>query len=383
MVEKVLEDASYQVQLKNPSEVQTPEQIDLEIVALDNLMLRIQNRRAEFCRARNQSALISSCLPAELIAEIFLFALAMSPSQVPSSSVATTLPLVLGQVCSAWRNLAWELSELWDTFHCRISKGRCPAQARLLSEWLLRSHERPLSIRLSFLDDEFHWNDLGAPIDIVNVLNRHRHRWLALDLVLAPSWYEPLRMETTLDTLISLSLRPTASAFSAQRMDMFLLAHQLREISLSHHYLRNVHLNWDNLIKISFSTASVDEAVELIRRCNNLVTCILDELYPFEDEYALPLTPFSHRRIEVFHIGCRVNLDTEIFIILNCLALPSLRNLSIMLPEQVGNPLQTIGELITRSECPIQKLRIHGHTLLEQDMIDFLQSVKSLKSIEN
>jgi len=66
MVEKVLEDASYQVQLKNPSEVQTPEQIDLEIVALDNLMLRIQNRRAEFCRARNQSALISSCLPAEL-----------------------------------------------------------------------------------------------------------------------------------------------------------------------------------------------------------------------------------------------------------------------------------------------------------------------------
>lgn len=122
---------------------------------LQNLVER-RNHIAE--DLESHKALISPArrLPSDLILEIFLFCLPTDryPSFTPSEA-----PLLLGAICSGWRQIALHSPRLWSEFAImpsyKPSLWRQPAtqtyrpQIVGVEEWLKRSGELPLNILLS------------------------------------------------------------------------------------------------------------------------------------------------------------------------------------------------------------------------------------------
>lgn len=66
-----------------------------------------------------QSSSPISALPAELLAEIFIFCLPTDRYPIPTP---TDAPLLLTQVCSLWRSVAISLPGLWTAIHIKFCR---------------------------------------------------------------------------------------------------------------------------------------------------------------------------------------------------------------------------------------------------------------------
>ncbi|KAF8211064.1 hypothetical protein K438DRAFT_1449849, partial [Mycena galopus ATCC 62051] len=80
-------------------------------------------------------------LPTELTSEIFINCLS-SGRVVPR---ARTPPLLLAQVCSKWRAIAFSVPELWN---CVRPRHLSANTIQLLELWLHRAGTLPISISL-------------------------------------------------------------------------------------------------------------------------------------------------------------------------------------------------------------------------------------------
>jgi hypothetical protein len=77
------------------------------------------------------------------------------------SMLNATIPLVIGRVCRAWRDVAWSIPRLWSSLSLQLD-GRTALDCVLLEEWISRSGVLPLSIQL--------WLDGASHHDIWSIL---------------------------------------------------------------------------------------------------------------------------------------------------------------------------------------------------------------------
>ncbi|KAJ7457590.1 hypothetical protein B0H11DRAFT_2062728 [Mycena galericulata] len=94
----------------------------------------------------NRSALIPepcafSDLPPEIISDVFGLCLSVQVTPAPSEA-----PLLLGQVCRRWREIALSTPRLWNEIF--LFDPHCPSICSLLEVWLSRAHDCPLHISL-------------------------------------------------------------------------------------------------------------------------------------------------------------------------------------------------------------------------------------------
>ncbi|KAJ3574691.1 hypothetical protein NP233_g1600 [Leucocoprinus birnbaumii] len=126
-------------------------------------------------------------LPIEVISKIMLIATQLSIKEMNESEIyppplhqRIPVPLVLGQICSAWRTLAWGLRELWATIPLAISRGCYEKQVLLLDDWLLRAGDtQDLFIVLTLARDETelqYFKDY-PPRDILAKLYKRSNQW--------------------------------------------------------------------------------------------------------------------------------------------------------------------------------------------------------------
>jgi hypothetical protein len=99
-------------------------------------------------------------MPPEILSEIFLYCVAMVLFEPASGSRGLYLdktPLLLGKICSGWRNVSLSTLRLWTFFRLRAKSQHLEAHVLLAETWLARAGACPLSIAL----DYYHGGDIS------------------------------------------------------------------------------------------------------------------------------------------------------------------------------------------------------------------------------
>lgn len=353
-------------------------QMDAKIGQMDHLIDTLLRQRAVISQRRNQYAPIGR-LPIEILSEIFRWTFRVSGQDSPSYPGPTTVPLLLGKICSHWRNIAWGLSEIWATFHCHLSRYKTLVQKTIMEEWISRSGIRLLSIHISY--DNPVWDDaVDGQTHIIEALIPHCRRWESIDLTLPESWHQALAaVKGKLDNLASLKVRPSGNGFVITSLDFFSYAPLLRSITSSQYYLTDLEYPWTQLTTASFRFISIDEALEIVTRCPNLVTCRFDDLADIEGHFPMRDTP--HKNIQQFIVTLNTYISITPF--LDHLSLPNASFLGLILPEFYPDPLQAVHILVQRSECRLKTIQIAGVDIPSLDLIDFLKCYQGILHFNN
>ncbi|KAF7329428.1 hypothetical protein MKEN_00204900 [Mycena kentingensis (nom. inval.)] len=167
----------------------------IQVDALDEQIRALTAQRDELVAYIDpRLALVSPCrrVPAEILQKIFMDCL---PEDSAAAYEPASAPLLLGRVCSQWRDVAHGTPELWASLHVPFSFfAREVDRTEALDAWLSRSGTRPLSLSIVGTDGQMlrpTW-DYNAPrVDpyqpaivacALSILLRHAPRWKHLQL---------------------------------------------------------------------------------------------------------------------------------------------------------------------------------------------------------
>ena len=125
------------------------EVVELDVLSEISEPLRL--KRYDLKRKINQfhSPIVRQLFP-DVMSIIFEFCL---PNFAEPSTNPSSIPLALGSICSRWREIAWSTPGLWSSLVVCVS-GKLDSHMATTSsimiaqEWLARSGQLPLSIRI-------------------------------------------------------------------------------------------------------------------------------------------------------------------------------------------------------------------------------------------
>lgn len=261
------------------------------IARIDELRLK-ETKIDDFVRSHRALIPAIRRLPVELIQRIFFWSL---PNRNPAMNVKEA-PMLIGRVCSTWRQISLATPQLWCGLHLHAGSSLTShgqqAQLQLYGDavtaWLSRSGNLPLSI--SFTDVEC-W---GVPDDeaqkpyLLDALIVFSHRWKHINLRIPNLYCRRFSHLTEADV----PLLETA-AFEITQVHPEL-------ISTSLSFLRSKSLHtaaiynsasiasafpfcWENLTKIFVGSSFTEsgrlmlyQAVNILRACSRLIACALE-----------------------------------------------------------------------------------------------------------
>ena len=125
-----------------------------ELAELDTLLKHLRLKRYELKRKINRShSAIIRHLPPDVMSTIFEFCLPYFTDDYNHFLAFIredfSFPLSLGAICSYWRDIAWSMPSLWSSLVARVRSNNDPhIIAGVAQEWLARSGQLPLSIRI-------------------------------------------------------------------------------------------------------------------------------------------------------------------------------------------------------------------------------------------
>ncbi|KAF9484529.1 hypothetical protein BDN70DRAFT_917557 [Pholiota conissans] len=375
-----------------PDKARQISHIDAEVLRTEDAIVALVKKRALLKRKRN-TFVPAVNLPSELLAMIFEYA--CSPSPDDESGVAdvqercelcpgdANFGIFIGAVCSAWRSIAKGASQLWSTVNMRVSNKQAGRQAALLRYWLSNSGQRPLKVRLIEDDEndneenEDDWGINTTSTAVINVLAGHAQQLQFVDLFLPSAWKQTLnRISRNLPLLTHLTLRVADGSPSLPRVDYFVSAPQLREVTLVGYSVADVSLPWAQLERLDGEYFSAFECLETLRLCPRLRRCTLEQLY--RGIFPMAPVPMTHTALEALEL--LVDTPTELGALLGALTLPALRSFVLSLPDE--EPLiPKVLPLIARSACALETLHLVGVTPPEDELVACLGMLPGLREL--
>ncbi|KAF9481691.1 hypothetical protein BDN70DRAFT_854645 [Pholiota conissans] len=264
-------------------------------------------------------------LPVEITAEIFQACIPVF-NMDDAIDAKEFVPLLLGSVCSSWRRIAWSAPTLWSSLTLRLNTTHIHTQIVLLDEWLSRSGDLPLSIRL-FSEEEIHWASATTPGTAIEVIKKYASRWRGLDLRLPTSCYKYLpSSDEHLPMLQSLNLNPPGGQGERRhKVDMSNSA-KIQHLSLSCVYLISMKFQWVHVTDLRLEAFYVDECLEALRQSPQLQSCSLRNIIGGDDGHALPDAPLVLPALRNFSI--ENEKDTHIALLLDTIMMPSMTRFS-------------------------------------------------------
>ncbi|KAJ7698027.1 hypothetical protein B0H17DRAFT_340780 [Mycena rosella] len=146
-----------------------------EISRMDKIIQDLAHKRdvlAEFINAHLAMVSPARRLPDDIVRDIFVACL---PSQRNPLIISDESPLLLCQICRAWRQLALTTPRLWASVHAVIpNQPKVLKLAEILTEWLNRSGVLPLSISVVFSKS---WTGADAALPVLTRLISFSPRW--------------------------------------------------------------------------------------------------------------------------------------------------------------------------------------------------------------
>ncbi|KAF9443042.1 hypothetical protein P691DRAFT_809556 [Macrolepiota fuliginosa MF-IS2] len=238
----------------------------------------------------------------EILQEIFYHCLPTAHNTVMCSQEP---PLLLGRVCSQWRQVAYSTPRLWTRIHI-IATRPTPVHYQLdaarreaVTAWLSRSGVLPLSISMSTNRAGFSRragtlvNDQMQPY--LDLIAPYTQRWKSIYLNLPNLDWAGFFNEfnaSDLPLLESLHIegdrrrRDQASLdiTSLSRKDGILQAPRLHNLSLASYIPRLLELclRWDDLtyLDLGSRSLSLEDVAKALARCPNLEACSISIMTP-------------------------------------------------------------------------------------------------------
>ncbi|KAJ7072788.1 Hsp70 protein-domain-containing protein [Mycena amicta] len=279
----------------------TPDaQLQAKLATLDKELSAAQQVLAVHMRALT----FARQIPIEVLQVIFAFTLpAASPnSESEFTNVHPTkheAPLLLCQICSAWRNVALSTPRLWQTLSLSLDRRRGKWRD-LVETWLARTEEYPLT--MSFTSER----KLGNPgpnvpyfnEHVVRMLRPHAKRWRRLQLDV-PAITMMKLLSSTLPQLDTLELNTRGdyvglylSVVEVPRLSrVFIVGDKSdpQRIFMPFEHLTELHIR-------DFPTP-LDQCYRILAKCKNLVRCTMHISPAMATATSLQNRPFSLPRL--------------------------------------------------------------------------------------
>lgn len=238
-----------------------------------------------------------SRLPPEIASHIFTLFLPNDVDNSYSISYPTGLlpttaitPLRLGAVCQAWREIAWSTPALWSSISIDMFATN-KATAEIVREWLRRSGELPLYIRLyAGLDQaSLEYYPIPSRCDahaqrVFDAVNNYANRWIYIDLELPTSFMQKVRCISSQIAMVE-TLRITLLASEVlepplDKTKQIDLHGRLSPTKLLVHglHLAQVGIQWNNLTHVEAFDLSIAECLDLLRMAPAMTHLILTRL---------------------------------------------------------------------------------------------------------
>ncbi|KAF9466730.1 hypothetical protein BDZ94DRAFT_132786 [Collybia nuda] len=267
------------------------EELEAQILRTEKLLAQLVRKRVPLKRKINSRFAPVLQLPLEISSEIF-------SSCFPSNSWGlwhSKTPLALGEVCSAWRDLAWSMPWLWSTVSLDIRQ--CSAiHAVLLSEWLGRTAELPLSIHLRLVCDILTPPEVRSAAHLLDVLTLHSERWCHIDFDIPFFFPNGIRSKgpVAFPLLRNMSLHVMGAG---SQVEAFRLAPNLRTVCLKGFIPGSVALPLSQITHIRLGPTTADECLNILSGTPNLTHCIFEDI--LRSDVVNP-SPILARRLESF-----------------------------------------------------------------------------------
>ncbi|KAJ7202877.1 hypothetical protein GGX14DRAFT_653358 [Mycena pura] len=259
------------------------EDADAELAGTLAHLERLKIRRHDDLVLLNQLASPFLRLPPELICDIFICCLP-PPRTLPSPRDA---PLLLGQVCHQWRNIALSFPVLWSSICLAavFAASHGNGLLALLDTWLERSGNSHLSLSIVLGSSENHrrsdLNQIMYETGRSSLFRKVRHssyRWRELEVVRRledlpaifqrdDPWHLPQLVKLTL--LLSQGTRPQET--SPGTLSNFTEAPALREVHLQGFSPRTLLLPWWQLTIIHTENLLPLEVLETLAQSTSLI----------------------------------------------------------------------------------------------------------------
>ncbi|KAJ7157561.1 hypothetical protein C8R43DRAFT_996927 [Mycena crocata] len=298
-------------------------------------------------------------LSEDVVREIFLACLPTEGDAVMSSREA---PLLLGQVCSSWRKIAFSTPHLWRSLHIVVpNKARMPQITAAASAWLTRSGVLPISLTL-VVSVQCEGRAPGASTcnveTMIGILTDFAPRWKRVKITLSPhtiltpltnlrpedvpmlesieltsvgsgSWHNlvlPLKIPWRRFTFLS---SPTIRKASFTSLGGNLLGLALPWPLLTHLHLRSGSLKDSSSYELTTTTARL-----LLGECPNLTSCII--AITLDEESNDPTSP--HPAIPLLHlvefmVDNREHSPPKALAFFRCLQVPALNRFDYRGPK--------------------------------------------------
>ncbi|KAJ7680564.1 hypothetical protein DFH06DRAFT_972876 [Mycena polygramma] len=327
-------------------------------------------------------------MPRDIWEEIFLHCLPAPHDPETSGRVhkptTPAAPLVLLQVCWAWRTVALSLPDLWTSLSVVVHDGKAFPPLQVASGWLRRSGDLPLKLVLR-QTNEFDENQELAD-EMLALFMRYLSRWkdVRLDIAnpmygrsLHPSaqlmaplletfhlttcWRLTRNEEIMQDLLKMLEGAPKLSSFSVSR---------LSDLKVSE--TATVAIPWTQLVRLDLGfIPSVGACLSIMSGCPNLESC---NLLIDPQEGALPAVPIILPALTSLELHIRAG---ELAAFLDRAVFPSLKNFTLYLQDAFDHhaqwPQESFVAFLSRSKCALGRLELHDTGVQATQFIDCLQ----------
>ena len=207
-------------------------------------------------------------LPMEILTKIFILCM---PNHGMSSFDPEHSPLLVGQVCIGWRQVALSTQALWSS----ITVTRDRPSNKMANLWISRALSVPLTIRLDCTGS----SKVGSIRLAISVLVQYCDRWKTLELCIPESAIPRLRsIRHRLPSLESLSIQnPQESRFWSHEFSIFEFAPRLSKLSLGPGIFHDARFKipWHQLTELTAHIKNITECLEILQLVPNLIKCIV------------------------------------------------------------------------------------------------------------
>ncbi|KAJ7671856.1 hypothetical protein B0H17DRAFT_192492 [Mycena rosella] len=278
-------------------------------------------------------------------------------------------PLVLANVCKAWREIAINLPPLYSRIRLRHHPRDRDVVARYLRQtWLPRVGGHPMEVDMSSAGDD------PREDPVLSALAQYSVQWRSLDMLMerqisGPDAIDEIRgripLLRKLKFAVDRHLGPPSTPIMA-----FSDAPELREVDLSDCSLRWISLPWTQLTSIQFSLSSIDNHsmwMSILRHTSRLETLCISPSQPF----------FGHIpalvQLDCLHT-LKFKADPDF---LDSFTVPTLKCLA--LGRLSRSDLPALRRFLTRSRCSLHSISMDR---TPQDVVaSVLASVTTLSEV--
>ncbi|KAJ7198590.1 hypothetical protein GGX14DRAFT_573465 [Mycena pura] len=268
------------------------------------LKLRLDSAQDKLA-AHQRSITFARQVPVEVLEVIFFFC--MPPDFVRPD--ARQAPLLLCQICSAWRRVAIATPRLWTSLALNLGRRR-GAWRDFLAAWLGRSANCPIVI--SFTGDHHGGVYQYFNEHVVQILRPYARRWRRLRVDVPQTSLTKL-LNAPLPLLETLEIRTrtgTAGSVFVSAAD----APRLRRLVLIETETRptTMCLPWDRLTEFHAPKYALDpdKCFPLLAKCTSLTRCTILLSLASATATSLPYRPLKMARLRTLIVLGAISRDT-------------------------------------------------------------------------